>query len=127
MSNFKLKGEDSVESIEKRLERLEYYQKLMMDFVEHDKWPFHQLIMVRQLTEHEVNELFQLCESLTSEYKQQKAEGFISFTPLLHTFKQYLNPKLSSLEVITAMEQEKLFLPLMHVLKNAIMEEPKRR
>ncbi|MBM6617210.1 DUF1878 family protein [Bacillus suaedaesalsae] len=115
-----------MESIEQRLERLEYYQKLMIDLVEKAKWPFHQLIMVRQLTEHEVNELFQLCENLTHEYKQQKAEGFISFSPLLHIFKQYLNPKLSCLEVIIAMEQEQLYLPLMNALKNAMMDEPKR-
>lgn len=116
-----------MESIEQRLERLEYYQKLMIDLVEGSKWPFHHLVMSRQLTEQEVNELFQLCENLTAQYKKQKAEGFISFTPLLHTFKQYLNPKLSSLEVIVAMEDEHLYVPLMTALKNAMIDEPRRK
>jgi hypothetical protein len=116
-----------VEPIEQRLERLEYYHKLMIELVETSKWPFHHLVMVKQLSEYEVRELFALCEALMDEYKTQKAEGFVSFVPLLHTFKQSLNPKLSALEVIQALNQENLFVPLMTVLKQAIMDEPKRR
>jgi hypothetical protein len=122
-----LEGLVFVEPIEQRLERLEYYQKLMIELVETSKWPFHHLVMVRQLTESDVRELFGLCENLMDEYKIQKAEGFVSFFPLLDTFKHSLNPKLSALEVIHALDQENLFVPLMTVLKQAIMNEPKRK
>jgi hypothetical protein len=122
-----LEGLVIVEPIEQRIERLEYYHKLMIELVESSKWPFHYLVMAKKLTEIEVGELFELCEELTEEYKQQKTEGFVSFLPLFNTFKQKLNPKLSALEVINALEQERLFIPLMTVFKQALMNEPKRK
>jgi hypothetical protein len=118
-----MEGETVMESIEQRLERLEYYHKLMVELVESEKWPFHQLVMKRQLTEVEVMELFGVCEELTEEYKRQKAEGFVGFSPLLHTFKHRLNPKLALIEVIEALHQERLFLPLMTVLRQTMIDE----
>ncbi|MFZ3589803.1 DUF1878 family protein [Bacillus sp. DJP31] len=112
-----------MDSIEQRIERLEYYHKLMMGLVENEQWPFHHLIMNRQLTEEEVRELFHMCEDLTEEYKRQKAEGFVGFTPLLQTFKQLLNPKLSSLEVMDALQKEQLYVPLMTALRQAVIDD----
>lgn len=112
-----------MDSVERRIERLEYYQRLMIGLVEIQRWPFHHLVMNKQLTEEEVTVLFQLCEELTEEYKKQKAEGFVGFSPLLRTFKQYLNPKLSSHEVINSLYQEGLYLPLMTVLHQAMTDE----
>jgi hypothetical protein len=118
-----MEGGKVMESIEQRLERLEYYHKLMIELVESEKWPFHHLVMKRHLTEGEVVELFRVCEVLTEEYKTQKAEGFVGFSPLLHTFKQLLNPKLTLIEVIEALHQERLFFPLMTVLRQAMVDE----
>lgn len=114
-----------MESFEARIERLEYYQQLMIELVELEKWPFHQLIMKCKLTEQEVLSLFNLCEELNEEYKKQKAEGFVGFSPLLVIFRQKLNYKLAPLEVILALEQENYFPHLMAVLKKAVMDEYK--
>jgi hypothetical protein len=112
-----------LETIEKRIERLEYYQKLMLELVDLEKWPLHHLVMKRQLNEEEVEELFYLCEELTEEYKSQKAEGFVGFTPLLQDFIERLNGKLSPLETIEALYKEQLYLPLMTTFKNTIIEQ----
>ncbi len=112
-----------MDTVEQRIERLEYYQKLMIGLVETERWPFHHLVMKRQLSETEVGALFQMCEELTEEYKKQKAEGFVGFSPLLHTFKQLLNPKLSSLEVIDALYHEQLYMPLMTTLRQEMIDE----
>ncbi|MBM7659927.1 hypothetical protein JOC85_000694 [Bacillus mesophilus] len=112
-----------METIEKRIERLEYYQKLMLELVDLESWPLHHLVMKRKLSEEEVEELFYLCEELTVEYKNQKAEGFVGFTPLLQDFIGRLNEKLSPLETIEALHKEQLYQPLMLILKHTIIEQ----
>ncbi|WP_246938841.1 DUF1878 family protein [Bacillus pinisoli] len=112
-----------MDTLEKRLERLEYYQRLMLELVNLEKWPLHQLIIKRQLTEEEVDELFCLCEELTEEYKRQKAEGFVGFSPLLHMFIDRLNRKITAIETIEALYKEQMYVPLMTIFKNIIIEQ----
>ncbi|WP_456276028.1 DUF1878 family protein [Bacillus sp. AK128] len=112
-----------METIEKRLERLEYYQKIMLELIDLEKRPFHHLLMKQKLAEDEVAELYRLCEELTMEYKKQKAEGFVGFSPLLKIFSERLNPKLSLLETIEALHKERIYMPLMTVLKNTIIDQ----
>lgn len=105
-------------SLEERLEKLEYYQSLLMEMVDHHKKPFYSLVIRANLTKEEVEELLKLCESLSNKYEKQKAEGLVIFTPLLTEFAGMLNPKLNVDQTIEAMLKQNMFIPLMSQLKS---------
>lgn len=104
-------------SIEERLEKLEYYQSLLMEMVDYDKKPFYALVIKANLTKAEVEEIFRLCELLSKKYKKQKAEGLVVFTPLLTEFAGMLTPKLDVEQTIEMMIKQNMFIPLMNQLK----------
>jgi hypothetical protein len=106
-----------METIEQRLERLEYYQSLILQFADNSMWPFYHIAMIHRLTEQEIENVFHVCESLHQQYKEQKAEGFINFSPLLIKFEQSIPKKLPLLQTIDALYQQKLFIPLMEEFK----------
>ncbi len=98
----------------------------MIGLVETHRFPFHHLVINKQLSEEEVTSLLLLCEQLTDEYHKQKAEGFVGFSPLLFKFMQCLNSKLSAFEVIDSLYQEELYVPLMTVLRQEMMGKAKQ-
>lgn len=77
---------------------------------------FFELVIERKLTETEMGAFFHLCEELSTRMKEQKAEGFVYFLPLLEEFLQRIHPKLPGKTTIQACIQQKLFLPLMEEL-----------
>ncbi|QOR67417.1 DUF1878 family protein [Cytobacillus suaedae] len=111
---------NEVESLEARIERLEYYQTLLFDFLNTEKAAFYKLIVKSQLSKNEVNELLNLCESMDEKFKQQKAEGFVTFTPLLTEFVGMLHSKLEVKEVIDALINHGMYLALMYEFKKLL-------
>ncbi|NSL51999.1 DUF1878 family protein [Calidifontibacillus erzurumensis] len=109
-----------MEEIEKRLKKIEYYQRLLLEMMRGHRFPLHELIMRKDLTEEDVEEFFSLCEELNHKWKQQKEEGFVYFSPLLNEFMEKLNPKLEPIETIDACLGQNVFRPLMEVLKNTL-------
>ncbi|WP_010283529.1 DUF1878 family protein [Bacillus timonensis] len=109
-----------METIEERLERLEYYQTLILKLLDDKLSPFYKLIMEAKLTKREVEQLFNTCEELSKEYKIQKAEGLISFTPLLTQFVGMLHPSLDPRTTINALAKERKYTPLMNEFKGII-------
>lgn len=109
-----------MESIEERIERLEYYQSLMLPLLEDKLPPFYKLIMEAKLTKKDVIELLKYCEELSIEYKNQKAEGFVGFTPLLTQFVGMLHPNLDPKATIDVLAKERKYTPLMHEFKGII-------
>ncbi|THE11079.1 DUF1878 family protein [Bacillus timonensis] len=106
-----------METIEERLARLEYYQSLILSLLG-DKLPtFYKMIMEAGLTKTDVEFLLQNCEAMSKEYKKQKAEGFIGFTPLLTQFVGMLHPRLDPKVTIHVLAQESKYAPLMDEFK----------
>ncbi|MBA2877482.1 hypothetical protein HNR63_000516 [Anoxybacillus kamchatkensis] len=100
-------------SIEQRIEKLEYYCSLMLDMIAPETKPFYALVIRHGLTKEEVEHTLRLCEQLSEQYKQQKEEGFVIFTSLLHEFASALHPNLPLAETIDALKKQQLFVPLM--------------
>ncbi|MGQ4667517.1 DUF1878 family protein [Metabacillus halosaccharovorans] len=100
-------------SIEKRLETLEYYQSLLLKIVEPAKFPFYHLVMSKGLSKEEVEEVLMICEELSRLHEEQKAQGLVIFTDLLTQFAGQLNPKLDLYETIHALHRQNLYSSLM--------------
>jgi len=100
-------------SIEKRLETLEYYQSLLLKIVEPAKFPFYHLVMSKGLSKEEIEEVLMICEELSRLHEEQKAQGLVIFTDLLTRFAGQLNPKLDLYETIHALHRQSLYSSLM--------------
>lgn len=101
----------------KKLKLIQYHQMLIVSMLEKSKDEFNKLVIKHGLMEEEVNEFFQLCERLSIDLEEQKAEGFVNFHPLYQQFSDSLNSKLPVNEVIIACISQNLFLPLMKKLE----------
>jgi hypothetical protein len=104
----------------RKLAQIQYHQKLIVSMIHSPNQNFHKLIVENELFEEEVKEFYQLCEKLSIELEEQKAEGFVYFHPLYHMFSTSLNSKLSPTETINACLAQGIFLPLMEEFKNYI-------
>lgn len=102
----------------KELSLIRYHQRLIVDMLDRSDKDFYKLIIFYGLSEVEVKEFFDLCESLSMELEEQKAEGFVYYHPLYRQFLERLNKKLSAKEVIHACISQKLYLTLMVELEN---------
>jgi len=109
-----------MENFDERLKRMEYYQSLLLQMSQKEGFAFYHLIIENQLTEEEVAMFLELCDSLSNEYEELKAEKFVFFSPLFIKFKESLNPKLEPKEVILACIDQNLFPDLMQTLKKNI-------
>lgn len=109
-----------MENFEERLKRMEYYQSLLLQMSQKQGFAFYHLIIENQLTKEEVAKFYELCESLSNEYEELKAEKFVFYSPLFVKFKERLNPKLDPKEVILACMDQKIYPELMQTLRNNI-------
>ncbi|MFC7372858.1 DUF1878 family protein [Fictibacillus iocasae] len=105
-----------METIEDRVERLEFYNELTVKSIDLSSYPFYALVMEHKLTEEEMQETLELCSRLEREFETMKEEGFVHYTALLIEFAGLLTPKLKPREAIRALRDQKLFLHLMKKL-----------
>lgn len=116
-----------MKELEKKLERLEFQIQLLLEMTDQTKFPFYHLIIQNGLSKEEVQQIYQLCENLTEEYNEQKAQGLLNFTDLLTLFAGQLNPKLDVNKTIEAMYNQGLFKPLMTEFKHLISHSSRFR
>ncbi|MGE8205133.1 DUF1878 family protein [Heyndrickxia sp. NPDC080065] len=105
-----------MESIEQRLDRIEFHQKLLMKMLSDGHYEFYRIIVEKQLQEKEVEAFYKLCEKLSEECEEQKADNFVFFSPLFKKFKEELHSKLDPIEVIQACIKQNLYPELMKIL-----------
>jgi hypothetical protein len=110
-------GVKRMSEILKRIEKLEFQQKLLLEMIPVKGFEFYRLVIRKGLSEEDVNHFFELCEKLNKHSQEQKAEGFVFFAPLFNEFTEKLDPRLSPEEVIKACIAQKLFPFLMDQLK----------
>ncbi|WAA13012.1 DUF1878 family protein [Fervidibacillus halotolerans] len=97
----------------KRIQRLEYHQRLLLQLIKGEQAPFTKLIIEKNLDEEEVKAFHNLCEYMNNKMEEQKAEGFLYFHPLFQEFTSKLNSKLDAKETVIACIKEKVYLDLM--------------
>ncbi|WP_394233256.1 DUF1878 family protein [Niallia oryzisoli] len=101
-----------------RIKRLEFHQSLLLEMNQTTKFAFYKLIIEKGIGEREVQKLYNLCDELSKELKEQKAEGFLNFHPLFNKFSMKLQTcGLHAEDVIAACITQELYLPLMTELK----------
>ncbi|RLQ97539.1 DUF1878 family protein [Falsibacillus albus] len=103
-----------------RIEKLEFQQKLLLKMMSPKGFEFDQLIIEKNLSEQDVMDFHRLCEELNKELKEQKAEGFVFYSPLFKKFNERLHSQLEPAEVIDACKKQKLYEELMLLLEQNI-------
>lgn len=106
-----------LDSLIKKMARLEFHQSLLMEMMSNSDDHFYQLMIRHSLERSDLEDFNQLCEHLTLLLSEQKEEGFIYFESLFNQFKEALHPSLDVEEVIHACLHQRIFVPLMLELK----------
>ncbi|WP_226682579.1 DUF1878 family protein [Sutcliffiella horikoshii] len=109
--------------MEERLATLEFYVELLLKQIDRSKYPWDYLIMSSKLSKRDVQALYQLCEELSKEMDKQKAEGFVTFSPLLIQFREALPPSLPLEETIAALRTQGHYVPLMDAFQKLIKKK----
>lgn len=103
-----------------RIQLLEYHQKLLLKLIDNPKLVFYKLVIDKGISEQEVKRFFKICEKICKKLEEQKAEGFINFSPLFAEFSASLPITLQTEDVIQACILQNLFRPLMLEFKKYI-------
>ncbi|CAG9622539.1 DUF1878 family protein [Sutcliffiella rhizosphaerae] len=103
--------------LEDRLSALEYHLELLVKQMDRSKYPLDYIIIRGNLSREDVQSLFSTCEKLSIEMEKQKAEGFVTFTPLLNEFRHAIHPSLNLDETINALHIQGKFVPLMEAFQ----------
>lgn len=106
-----------LEAILERINRLEYHQSLLLKMNQASSAAFYKLIIEKSLGEEDVKQFYTLCDKLSKDFEEQKAEGFVHFHPLFKKFTMMLHCGLQTEEVIAACITQGIYLPLMTELK----------
>lgn len=97
--------------------------QLLSKTLDQKRYPFTKLIIERNVTKQEYENLFCLLEQLNDRYQKQKEAGLLDYTSLLIHFAGMLNEKLQPNETIYALKKEGYFPSLMdefiHILKES--------
>ncbi|WP_164988907.1 DUF1878 family protein [Fictibacillus sp. S7] len=105
-----------METIEERVERLEYYNRLTVQSINLRTYPFYTLVMEKHLTEAEVEDVLSLCNELHRRFTAQTENGYVQYLPLLLHFAGMLNSKLKPGETIEVLRLQGIHPELMDKL-----------
>ncbi|MCQ6267036.1 YhaI family protein [Fictibacillus sp. WQ 8-8] len=105
-----------METIEERVERLEYYNRLTVQSINLRTYPFYTLVMEKHLSEDEVGDVLSLCDELQRRFEVQTESGYVQYLPLLLHFAGMLNPKLKPRETVQALRTQGVYPELMDKL-----------
>ncbi|MGM9927195.1 MAG: DUF1878 family protein [Bacillus sp. (in: firmicutes)] len=111
-----------MENWQKKIETLEFHQQLLLRMLKNSKEQLYYLIIQKKLTKSETEQLLKLCDDLSIELERQKAEGFVTFYPLLTELKANLHPAISSEELVDACIQQGIYTELMRTIQPLLKE-----
>lgn len=109
-----------MESFEKRMANLEYYQKMLIKMADAEKYPFYVSVMKAGLSAEEIEEIHRICRELEEMLAEQKEQGLLNYESLLTLFAGQLNYKLSVDDTIIHLHKQGLYEPLMGEFRNII-------
>lgn len=110
----------NMQDLIKKIQLLEYHQKLMLEMLAPQTFPFNKLIIEKGLNEQKVTSFLGYCDKLSNQLEEQKAEGFVYYHPLFNEFIQALPANIQAKEAIDACLKQDLFVPLMREFKKYI-------
>ena len=90
-----------------------FHIQLLLKIIDIEQFPFIQMVIEKELTHEEYEELFHLLHDIERKYEQQKEEGLLNFSSLLVHFAGMLHEKLEPTETIQALKREGYFPELM--------------
>ncbi|MGN1401428.1 MAG: DUF1878 family protein [Bacillus sp. (in: firmicutes)] len=102
-----------MEDVRKRVEQLEFQQSLLLRMLKNSKEQLYYMIIQKNLTKQQTEELLILCENMSKKYEKQKAEGYVTFYPLLSELKKHLPANISPEELVSACLRQGEFLAFM--------------
>lgn len=104
----------------KRINLLEFHQKLLLKLVSNPQLEFYKLIVEKGISEQDVQRFLRNCDDLNNKMAEQKAEGFVHFHPLLNEFSLSLPSNLQVKEVIQACIGQNIFEEMMSEFQNSL-------
>ncbi|MGM9924042.1 MAG: DUF1878 family protein [Bacillus sp. (in: firmicutes)] len=112
-----------MDQLQKRIETLEYHQQLLVRMLKHSDEQLYYLIIVNNLSKQETDSLLTACETLSKKMQKQKAEGYVTFYPLLNELKSHLPKSISPHELVDACLTQGVYVALMRSMKELLEEE----
>ena len=109
-----------MDDLHKKIERMEYHLELLLKNVRVEDYPFDRIIMTERWDRAKVNKLLEVCEYMSKEMKNQKAEGFVTFPSLIKLFEETIPTNVPTEKVMEAMIQQNVYTPLMKELLHTI-------
>lgn len=109
-----------MDELEKRIDKLEYHQQLILRMIGDTEMQLYYLIINKNLSRKETEELLNLCDNLSKEVEKQKAEGYVTFNPLLIELKSKLISSISPGELIQACLKQGIYVSLMKELQKSL-------
>lgn len=100
--------------------------QLLSKVLDSKRYPFTKLLIEKNFSKKEYDELMQLLNVLNDRYKKQKEQGLIDFTSLLIHFAGMLNEKLRPNETIDALKKEGYYPSLMDEFARILKEDETR-
>ncbi|MBM7620770.1 hypothetical protein JOC95_002625 [Bacillus tianshenii] len=110
-------------SMEERLAKLEYHMELLLKQINMDRFPFDALVVQHNIGREDVRQLMSICERLSIEMEKQKAEGFVTFAPLLTEFHHKLHHELPLEKTIHAMKSQGMYESLMDAFLKLLIKK----
>lgn len=110
----------NMRKLEKEIATLRYHQTLLLHIIQNSKAQFDLLVVEKNITKEEVEEIFNLCEVMSKKLSMEKAEGFMNFQPLFSQLERKLTPKLSVKELVESCLIQGLYETLMQEMKKFI-------
>lgn len=109
-----------MDEMKQRIETLEYHQQLLVRMLKHSKEQLYYLIISKDLSKGETEALLELCELLSNKYEKQKAEGYVTFYPLLTELKANLLSSISPEELVQACLKQGVYVALMEKIQEML-------
>ncbi|WLD94075.1 DUF1878 family protein [Alkalihalobacillus sp. AL-G] len=112
------------ESEKENVKRLEFYQRMLGETVDAERYPWFRLVMEINLSEDEVTEVFNLFNILGKQKEELREAGLLDLTPLLLHFVGMLNAKLDPLITAKSLHHQGHFQELNNDLIRLLKKYP---
>ncbi|MCF6136176.1 DUF1878 family protein [Pseudalkalibacillus berkeleyi] len=99
-------------SEEEKMERLMYYQQIMVDTIDPKRFPWYRFIVEAELGKDEVKEVYQLMKELEKEKESLREAGMVDQTSLLLHYVGMLNSTLNPFTTASALKQQGMFVDI---------------
>ncbi|AOH53840.1 hypothetical protein ABE28_005720 [Peribacillus muralis] len=100
-------------NLNEEIDILRFHQGLLLNLIRNPKARLDFLLVEKNFTKKEADDLLELCDILSKRYEIEKAEGYMNFRPLFNQFERKVNPKITIKECIDACLSQGLYVSFM--------------